>query len=153
VPKKVRHLGSLIIKSRVPSFSSSNVEVLDELLGARILKVSVNGRTSCCKVVNEFTQKSISRELVSLQRILDAKLPSIRVPKPVGLVKSDDKDIIGILLEYIQPNPNIQVLISFELIQWRDLEERNRQIKSGTLLTNFTQLVLSGVIGKREMFC
>ncbi|KAF2184529.1 hypothetical protein K469DRAFT_688549 [Zopfia rhizophila CBS 207.26] len=143
VPKNPRRLGSLIAKSSLPSFYSSKVEVLDELLGARILKVSVNGRPSCCKVVNECTHKSISREFASLQRIFDAKLPSIRVPKPVGFVKSDDDDIIAVLLDYIQPDPTTP---SLDLIRVDSVEKSRRQKWASQIRDTITQLHQIGII-------
>ena len=106
LPRMPRTQDLLNAKSTLPEFRSSEVEVLDELLGARILKVSINGRISCCKVITEYTHKSIAREFNLLRRILDANLPYIRVPKPVGYIKSDHDDVIAVLYDYIQADPN-----------------------------------------------
>lgn len=43
--------------------NDSDVVVLDQLRGPRMLKVSVGGHISCYKVANELTYKAISQEL------------------------------------------------------------------------------------------
>ncbi|XTI96103.1 hypothetical protein V2W45_1184031, partial [Cenococcum geophilum] len=88
-------------KSTLPKLRSLEVKVLNKLLGARILKVSINGRISCCKVITKYTHKSIAREFNLLRRILDANLPYIHVLKLVRYVKSDYNNVIAVLYNYI----------------------------------------------------
>ncbi|KAF1970866.1 hypothetical protein BU23DRAFT_472649 [Bimuria novae-zelandiae CBS 107.79] len=140
-PDKPRRLNSFDT-SRLPSFHPSDVEVLGELKGNRILKVFVNGCLSCCKVVDRYTEKSVSRELALLQS-LSASLPSIRVPKLVGIVTSDDEDLIAILLEYIQADRNTPTL---NLVSVDSIERSRRQEWASQIRQTLNQLHELGII-------
>jgi len=60
LPRMSQTKDLLNTKSTLPKFRSLEVKVLDKLLGARILKVLINGQISYYKVITKYTYKSIA---------------------------------------------------------------------------------------------
>ncbi|KAF7505094.1 hypothetical protein GJ744_001313 [Endocarpon pusillum] len=106
----------VVVNKNLPNFHPSQIEVLEKVLGTRILKVSVNGQLRCCKMAGQWTHNSIFREVRLLQRILDAEIASSpQLPGLLGLITSKDGGVIGILMNYVQVSPDIPSLGSLNL--------------------------------------
>lgn len=69
-----------------------------------IAEVSINRQDMCCKMLTPINSKAVQREYECLKEIGNSKhASSIRAPKLMGFVVSDDDDdeVSGILEEYI----------------------------------------------------
>ncbi len=96
------------INTNLPKFHSQQIAVLQDLWGQRVSKVSVDGQVRVCKLAGKWLHDSLPREILSLQRIVEAVIASsIRVPSIRAFVMSVDGDVIGILIDYIQPSEEI----------------------------------------------
>lgn len=121
---------------RLPVFSPKVIKVLEQYKGIQVSKVSVGEEFMCCKIVDDSSFLSISREASILQQLAD-KLPSLRVPKLRGFVGPGKDSIFGIALSYIVPHNECHRLDLFGITmvamtrrrKWaRQISETVRQI-------------------------
>lgn len=97
----------------VPTFSPSQVEVLNKVVSNRIMKVRVNEEVLCCKLA-ALGFNGISREIQVLNEINNVHLnSSSRVPRLKGLVGSTE-GVLGFVMDYIDVSPQDPHLGVFE---------------------------------------
>ena len=73
---------------KLPTFKSSEIEILDILQRDTIFRVLIDGSVRCAKVIgHQYSTKSMQREISSMERISAAELyPRVRTPALLGFI-------------------------------------------------------------------
>lgn len=129
----------------LPRYPSREITVTEKVFGTAgyIAEVLVAGLEMCCKIVTRATVKAVQREYDCLQQIMiSRRRTSIPVPKLLGLVVDDDRNIIGILEDLIRNQGRLTDVVEKEAEIFKERKIKwAKQIRQAVALLHETDVV------------